>query len=112
MRTKTGIVTSAKMEKTVTVTVHRYVMHDKYAKRFRVSKKFLADTNGMEIGVGDEVIITECKPLSKRKYFKVTDIRKKAQQFVSFKEEDIEKGTKRDHRDALHEKVENTPATA
>ncbi|MBP9773210.1 MAG: 30S ribosomal protein S17 [Candidatus Peribacteraceae bacterium] len=100
MRTKTGIITSAKMQNTVTVTVHRYVMHDKYAKRFRVSKKFLADTNGMELHMGDEVVIAECRPLSKRKCFKVSEIKKKAHQFVQIKDEDAEKGIKRDHRDS------------
>jgi small subunit ribosomal protein S17 len=80
MRTKQGIITSAKMQNTVTVTVHRGVMHPLYGKRFRVSKKFLADTNGMDVHVGDMVAITECRPLSKRKRFKVTEILKKAVQ--------------------------------
>lgn len=62
------------MKDTVTVTVHRAVFHPKYKKRFRISKKFLADTNGMDLGIGDLVVITECRPLSKRKCFKVTEI--------------------------------------
>lgn len=78
MRTKSGVITSAKMQNTVTVTVHRYVMHPTYEKRFRVTKKFLADTNGHALNIGDEVVITECRPLSKRKCFKVTEIIKKA----------------------------------
>jgi small subunit ribosomal protein S17 len=78
MRTKQGVITSASMQNTVTVTVHRAVLHPMYSKRFRVSKKFLADTNGHNLGIGDEVIITECRPLSKRKRFKVTDIVKQA----------------------------------
>ena len=78
MRTKHGIITSAKMTGTVTVTVHRGVSHPLYQKRFRVSKKFLADTNGMDLALGDEVVISECRPLSKRKCFRVTEILKKA----------------------------------
>src|SRR3989344_2516565 len=75
MRTKQGTVTSAgKMKDTVTVTVHRSVVHPVYQKRFRVSKKFLADTDGKDIGVGDLVVITECRPISKRKRFRVTEI--------------------------------------
>ncbi len=110
MRTKLGVITSAKMQNTVTVTVHRYVMHDKYSKRFRVSKKFLADTNGNTgLNVGDEVQITECRPISKRKSFKVTEVIKKALQVASFKEEDIEKQSKRDHRDENFEKAATTP---
>lgn len=75
-----GLITSAKMTNTVTVTIHRSVLHPLYKKRFPVSKKFLADTNGMDLHVGDEVVITECRPLSKRKHFKVTEILKKALQ--------------------------------
>ena len=67
-----------KMTGTVTVTIHRSVFHPKYKKRFRSSKKFLADTNGMDLGMGDMVTITECGPLSKRKCFKVTAIVKAA----------------------------------
>lgn len=110
MRTKIGIITSAKMQGTVTVTVHRYVMHPKYSKRFRVSTKFLADTNGMRLNVGDEVEITECRPLSKRKYFRVTEIKKKAPLIAEFKEEDLEQGMKRDHRDALYRR-EKVPSS-
>lgn len=80
MITKRGTVTAAKMTNTVTVTVHRSVFHPLYKKQYRMSKKFLADTNGQEVHVGDEVVITECRPLSKRKHFKVTEILKKAAQ--------------------------------
>ena len=53
MLTKRGIVTSAKMTGTVTVTVHRRKPHPLYRKSFRVSKKFLVDARGLELGVGD-----------------------------------------------------------
>ncbi len=101
MRTKTGIITSAKMQNTVAVTVHRYVMHPTYAKRYRVSKKFLADTNGQDLAIGDEVTISECRPISKRKCFKVTDVLKRAARVSDMKIESVEENTKRDHRDAL-----------
>lgn len=114
MRTKTGLITSAKMQNTVVVTVHRYVMHAKYGKRFRVSKKFMADTNEhKDLGIGDEVMITECRPLSKNKCFKVTEVKKKAIRTVSMKEEDVEKNVKRDHRDTLAtKKPADSTATA
>jgi small subunit ribosomal protein S17 len=108
MRTKTGIITSAKMQNTVTVTVHRYVMHAMYAKRFRVTKKFLADTNGHQLGVGDEVTITECRPLSKRKCFKVTEIRKKAVQLADMKHDEHD-DVQHDHRSGMKKK-DSTPA--
>ena len=78
MLTKQGVITSAKMQDTVTVTVHRQVMHKLYRKRFRVSKNFLADSKGFDLAEGDLVEITECKPLSKRKRFKVTQVIKQA----------------------------------
>ncbi len=88
MRTKQGIITSAKMTGTVTVTVHRSVFHPLYKKRFRVSKKFLADSRGVEdLGMGDLVVITECRPLSKRKCFKVTEVLKRAPRVSEMGEE-------------------------
>ena len=74
MRTKKGIVTSAKMNRTVAVAVTRYVVHPKYRKRYPVTKKFLADTGDLEVKEGDEVLIGETRPLSKRKCFKVLQI--------------------------------------
>lgn len=110
MRTKIGTVTSAKMQKTVVVTVHRSVMHPTYDKRFRVSKKFLADSTGFDLGVGDEVVITECRPLSKRKCFHVTEVRKQAPRLAELKSEEIESQVKRDHRDSLAEKKKKDSA--
>jgi small subunit ribosomal protein S17 len=78
MITKKGTITSAKMTNTVTVTVHRQLMHPIYKKSSRLSKKFLADTNGLDLYLGDEVVIQECRPLSKRKHFKVISIIKAA----------------------------------
>lgn len=78
MLTKRGTVTKAVFSGTATVTVHRSVMHRKYQKRFRVSKKFLVDTAGQDVAEGDEVEITECRPISKRKHFKITAVIKKA----------------------------------
>ncbi len=87
MRTKRGTVTSAKMTGTVTVAVHRLVVHPIYKKRYQMSEKFLADTNGLELHVGDAVVISECRPLSKRKHFRVTEILKKAPQVSELVEE-------------------------
>lgn len=74
MRTKTGIVTSAKSDKTVVVTVHRYVRHSKYLKRYRISKKFHAHDEDSKCKEGDTVVIEETRPLSKLKHWKVTKI--------------------------------------
>lgn len=88
MITKNGTITSAgKMTNTVTVTVHRHMVHPIYKKSFRMSKKFLADTNGMDLFLGDEVRIQECRPLSKRKRFKVVEILKSAPRVSEMAEE-------------------------
>ncbi len=80
MTQKIGTITSAgKMQDTVTVTVHMQVRHPLYKKSFRTSKKFLVDTKGVsDLGVGDEVLIEECRPLSKTKHFKIKEVLKRA----------------------------------
>ncbi len=98
MRTKRGIVTKAAMQGTVTVTVHRSVMHPKYKKRFRVSKKFLADTNGQTLRAGDEVVITECRPISKRKCFRVTEVVKRIAEEATLQLADVDVPAARVHR--------------
>lgn len=88
MITKKGTITSAgKMTNTVTVSVHRNKVHPVYKKSFRISKKFLADTNGMDLFQGDEVVIQECRPLSKRKHFKVIEVVKSAARVSEMKVE-------------------------
>lgn len=67
MRTKTGTVTSDKMQKTVVVTVDSYKTHPKYKKRFKVSTKFYAHDESETYKVGDVVTIEETRPLSKLK---------------------------------------------
>lgn len=89
MRTKKGTVTSAKMTGTVTVTVHRAALHPKYKKSYRISKKYLVDPNGHDNLVeGDQVLIGECKPISKNKCFKVVEILKKMADVSELKEEE------------------------
>ncbi len=96
MRTKKGVITSAKMTGTVTVTTHRSVFHAKYKKRFTISKKFLADSKGFDLAMGDEVVITECRPLSKNKRFRVTEIIKSAPRVSELAEEsDVTAATKK-----------------
>ncbi len=72
MRTKTGIITSNKMAKTLVVKVDSYKNHPKYKKRYKVSKKFYAHTeDATQFNIGDTVTITETKPVSKLKRWKV-----------------------------------------
>jgi small subunit ribosomal protein S17 len=65
-----GVVVSDKMQKTVTVSVTRFVKHPKYKKYLKISKKYKAhDEAGHK--VGDKVTIEETRPISKDKHFKV-----------------------------------------
>ncbi len=74
MRTKTGVITSNKMEKTIVVMVTAYKRHPKYKKRYQVSKKFYAHCDdSTKFNIGDEVTISETKPTSKLKRWKVVD---------------------------------------
>ena len=67
MRTKKGVVTSNKMDKTVVVSVHTYKSDSKYKKRFRVTKKFYAHDENNTCSEWDQVEIKETRPTSKLK---------------------------------------------
>ncbi len=66
-----GIVVSDKMKDTAVVLVSRYVKNSKYQKFQKTSKKFKAHDKGNTAKVGDEVFLTETKPISKTKKFKL-----------------------------------------
>ena len=73
MRTKTGIVTSTKMQKTIVVTVDTYKTHPKYKKRYKSSVKFYAhDENGLA-KLGDTVTVVETRPLSRLKRWSLVE---------------------------------------
>ncbi len=66
-----GTVVSTKMKDTITVAVERYVMHPKYKKFMRRTKKFLVHDAGNTAKEGEIVDIGETRPLSKRKRFEL-----------------------------------------
>lgn len=70
-KTLKGVVTSDKMDKTVVVSVSRFVKHPLYGKFYKVSKKYKAHDEGNVYKIGDTVEIVETKPISKDKRFKV-----------------------------------------
>lgn len=72
VRSLTGKVVSDKMDKTVVVLVERKVKHPLYGKVIRKSKKFHAHDENNEYGIGDVVVISECRPLSRTKTWKVS----------------------------------------
>jgi len=67
MRTKTGIVTSTKMEKTIVVSVETYKTHPKYKKRYKSTTKFYAHDEKGLAALGDTVTVSETRPLSRLK---------------------------------------------
>lgn len=75
-----GRVVSNKAEKTVTVLIERRVMHPLYKKFFKRSKKYLAHDETNACNIGDLVVIEECRPLSARKCWTVTETKEKAAQ--------------------------------
>lgn len=64
-----GTVVKTAMKDTATVSVESYVKHPKYKKYLRRSKKYLVHDPGNAAKVGDDVVIRETKPISKRKHF-------------------------------------------
>lgn len=73
-RTLVGEVVSSAMEKTISVQVERQVEHPLYKKYIRRSTKLLAHDEDNECNQGDTVAIEECRPLSKRKAWRLQKI--------------------------------------
>lgn len=59
---------------TAVVDVERKSAHPLYKKVLRRNKKYKVDTAGIEVKLGDKVKITETRPISKQKYFKVSEL--------------------------------------
>ncbi len=70
-RTLTGQVVSTKMDKTIAVLIERQVEHPIYKKYMRKSTKLLAHDENGDCAEGDLVAIEECRPLSKRKAWRL-----------------------------------------
>ncbi len=70
-KTLKGIVVSDKMDKTIVVSVQRFVKHPLYGKFYKVSKKYKAHDENNSYKIGDKVEIIETRPISKDKRFKV-----------------------------------------
>ncbi|MGB0403009.1 MAG: 30S ribosomal protein S17 [Salibacteraceae bacterium] len=75
---RVGVVTSAAMNKSITVSVERKVKHPKYGKFVKISNKFMAHDEKEESGVGDTVKIMETRPLSKNKRWRLSEVIEKA----------------------------------
>ena len=77
-KTREGLVVSDKMDKTVVVEVEDRVKHPKYGKVIRRTKRYKAHDAENACGVGDRVLLTETRPLSATKRWRVSQIIEKA----------------------------------
>jgi len=73
-----GIVTSNKMDKSITITFERKLRHPIYEKSIKRTKKFLAHDENNECGIGDTVKIMETRPMSKSKCWRLVEIIERA----------------------------------
>ena len=69
-----GLVTSTKMTQTVTVSVVRRTSHPVYKRGVKKTRRFLAHDETSQCRLGDEVKITETRPLSRHKRWRVSQI--------------------------------------
>jgi len=73
-KTVQGVVTSDARDKTITVTVTSRETHPLYRKQYTVNRKYTAHDEKNDAKVGDTVIITETRPISRTKHFELTNI--------------------------------------
>ena len=77
-KTRTGVVVSDKMDKTIVVEIRTRVKHPLYGKIMNRTKKFKVHDEKNECGIGDTVRIMETRPLSKDKRWRLVEIVEKA----------------------------------
>ena len=73
-KTKLGVVSSNKMDKTIIVTVERKVKHPLYGKFVKKSTRFHAHDEKNECSIGDTVKIMESRPMSKTKRWRLVEV--------------------------------------
>lgn len=73
-----GIVISNKMQKTIVVQIENRYSHPIYSKTLVKTRKYLAHDEEERCKIGDEVLLQECRPLSKRKRWKLIEILSKS----------------------------------
>ena len=78
VKQQVGIVISNQMQKTIVVRVENRYSHPIYSKTLIKTKKYLAHDELEECNIGDQVLVEECRPLSKRKRWKLVKILSKS----------------------------------
>lgn len=79
-RSLVGKVVSNRADKTITVCIERQVEHPLYKKYVRRNTKLMAHDENNECSEGDTVMIEECRPLSKRKAWRLSQVLERATQ--------------------------------
>lgn len=69
-----GVVISNKMQKTIVVKIENRYPHPIYSKTMLRTKQYLAHDELEECNIGDQVLVQECRPLSRRKHWKLVKI--------------------------------------
>jgi small subunit ribosomal protein S17 len=77
-KTITGVVASKKTDKTIIVTEQVRLTHPLYRKQYTVTRRFMAHDQDNQAAEGDKVVISETRPLSARKRFKLDRVIEKA----------------------------------
>ena len=77
-KTRTGVVVSDKMDKTIVVEIRTRVRHPLYGKIMNRTNKIKAHDENNECGIGDTVRVMETRPLSKDKRWRLVEIIEKA----------------------------------
>ena len=89
-KTLTGVVTSDVADKTITITVTSRETHPIYGKQYSVSRKYMAHDENNEAKKGDKVVISEVRPISKRKTFKLDSIIEKSRGTIELKSDVVD----------------------
>ncbi|MEX2552365.1 MAG: 30S ribosomal protein S17 [Actinomycetota bacterium] len=77
-KTRTGFVVSDKMDKTVVISISQTVKHPLYSKIYKRNSKLYAHDENNDARVGDLVVVSETRPLSKTKRWRVVEVLERA----------------------------------
>ena len=78
-KTRVGVVVSNKMDKSIVVRTERIIRHQLYGKTLRRHVNYMADDQQNQCNIGDRVLIEECRPLSRKKRWRLREVVEKAQ---------------------------------
>ena len=78
VKQEVGVVVSNKMQKTIVVRIEDRYSHPMYSKTLSKTKKYLAHDELESCSIGDQVLVEECRPLSRRKRWKLIKVLSKS----------------------------------